>query len=128
MSIEAAFFGALSRDAERRTSKAGKPYLILNVRVGEGDGAQWVSVLAFDPDAIERADLMTKGSRCYVEGRLSTNEWTGRDGEKRFGLSVMSWHCRLSQKGRQTVKRESAKPLSVDPKPNNDFHNDEIPW
>jgi hypothetical protein len=27
MSIECAFFGALARNAERRTSKAGKPYL-----------------------------------------------------------------------------------------------------
>ena len=33
--IEAAMFGALGRDAEAKTSKTGKPYLRLNVRVGE---------------------------------------------------------------------------------------------
>ena len=106
MSIECAAFGALGRDAERRTSKSGKPYLIMNVRVGNDDAAQWVSVLAFDPQAVELADKFVKGARLYVEGRLSTNEWTGQDGEKRLGLSVLSWHCRLSQIGRNKPKRE----------------------
>ena len=65
MTIECAAFGALGRDAERRTSKSGKPYLIMNVRVGNDDAAQWVSVLAFDPQAIEIADRFVKGAtRC----------------------------------------------------------------
>jgi len=55
MTIECAFFGTLGRDAERKTSATGKRYLRLSVRVGDGDGAQWVSVLAFDPEAIEVA-------------------------------------------------------------------------
>lgn len=104
--IECAFFGTLGRDAERNTSQAGKAYLRLSVRVGADDAAQWVSVLAFDERAIEVAEKLIKGARIYVEGRLSTNEWTGQDGEKRLGLSVMSWHCRLAQIGRNKPKRE----------------------
>ena len=107
--IEAAFFGALGRDAEVKTSQAGKPYLRFSLRVGDGDAAQWVSVLAFDPQAVELADKFVKGSHCYVEGRLSTSEYIGHGGEKRLGLSVMSWHCRLSQIGRQKVRRDSEK-------------------
>jgi hypothetical protein len=38
--IEAAFFGSLGRDAEAKTSKNGKPYLRMNVSVGDGDAAQ----------------------------------------------------------------------------------------
>ena len=53
-------------------------------------------VLAFDLDAVEIVDRFAKGAGVYVEGRLSTNEWTGQDGEKRLGLSVISWHCRLA--------------------------------
>lgn len=41
--IEAAMFGALGRDAEAKTSKSGKNYLRLNIRVGDGDAAQWVN-------------------------------------------------------------------------------------
>ena len=108
--IEAAFFGALGRDAESKVSGSGKPYLRLNVRVRDGDDAQWISVMAFDPRAIEAAEGLTKGARVYVEGRLSLSEWAGQDGVKRHGLSAMSWHCRLAQIGRNRPKRE--KPAS----------------
>jgi single-strand DNA-binding protein len=104
--IECAFFATLGRYAERKTSQAGKAYLRLNVRVGDDDAVQWLSVLAFDERAIEVADKLVKGAKVYVEGRLSTNEWTGQDGEKRLGLSVMSWHTRLAQIGRNKSKRE----------------------
>ena len=116
--IEAAFFGALGRDTDgQKTSKNGKNYLRMNVRVGDGEGATWVSVLAFDPRALEQADKFIKGARVYVEGRLSADEWTNAEGVKRFGLSVMSWHCRLSEIGRNKKpqpKRNGAKPPAQD--------------
>ena len=68
MTIECAFFGTLGRDCERKVSSTGKKYLRLSVRVGDGDGAQWVSVLAFDPEAVEVADKLVQGARVYVEG------------------------------------------------------------
>ena len=37
--IEAAFFGALGSDVERKVSKSGKSYLRLSIRVGDGDAA-----------------------------------------------------------------------------------------
>lgn len=136
--IECAFFGTLGRDAEPKTSQSGKPYLRLNVRVGDGDSAQWVGVLSFDERALEVAEKLVAGARVYVEGRLSTNEWVGQDGEKRFGLSVMSWHCRLSQIGRQKVRRErteasvaggyaSPRSAPAGSLPSSDL-NDEIPF
>lgn len=126
--IEAAFFGALGRDAESKTSKNGKNYLRLNMRVGEGDTAQWVSVMAFDPRAIEQTDKFLKGARVYVEGKLSADEWTAQDGSKRHGLSVMSWYCRLSEIGRHKSKRDGDKagPERKPEAPAGDFHNDEI--
>ena len=107
--IECAFLGTLGQDAELKISKSGRSYLRFSMRVGDGDSAQWLSVLAFDPEAIVIADRFVSGACVYVEGRLSTNEWTGQDGEKRLGLSVMSWHCRLAQIGRQKVRRDTEK-------------------
>jgi single-stranded DNA-binding protein len=102
--IEAAFFGALGRDAEPKTSNAGKSYLRANVRVGDGEAAQWVSVLAFDEKAIASADNFVKGARVYDEGRLTLDKWS-KDGAERVGFSCMSWHCRLAQIGRNKPKR-----------------------
>ena len=110
MSIEVALFGTLGRDGESKVSKNGKPYLRLNIGCGEGDATQWVNVTCFDPRAIENAAGFIKGSRCYVEGKLSLDKWTAQDGTERHGLSVMSWHCRLSQIGRAKAKLEKPKP------------------
>jgi hypothetical protein len=43
--IECALFGTLGDDATVRTGNSGKPYLRVRVRVGEGDGGQWLSAL-----------------------------------------------------------------------------------
>jgi single-stranded DNA-binding protein len=107
MSIEVAFFGTLSRDAEIHTSKSGRNYLRFNVRVGEGDAVQWVNCTVLDPKGIEVADRMVRGARVYCEGRLSLDEWTGKDGTARHSLACLSWHCRPAQIGRNKPRRNS---------------------
>jgi single-stranded DNA-binding protein len=126
VSIECAFFGALARDAEAKTSSKGKLYVRLNVRVGQAD-AQWVNVLCFDQQAIEQVSKLIKGSKVYVEGGgLKIDEWTGSDGAKRHGLSCMSWHCRLSEIGRNRPKRQRKSTAPPSPHGRGDFYNDEI--
>jgi single-strand DNA-binding protein len=98
--IEVALFGVLGRDAESKVSKSGKNYLRLNLRCGDGESAQWVSAMVFGGDVPELAVRLDKGSRVYLEGSIKLDEWTGADGTKRSGLSVMSWHCRLAAIGR----------------------------
>jgi single-strand DNA-binding protein len=98
--IECAFFGSLVRDAEVKMSSRGKTYLRTNIRVENGQNALFISSRIFDSDAIASADKLVKGARVYIEGKLSLDEWTAQDGTKKSGLSVMSFHCRLSQIGR----------------------------
>jgi single-stranded DNA-binding protein len=107
MSIEAALFGVLGKDAETKTSAAGKPYLRLNIRTGDADAAQWINAMCFDADAVAQAERLCKGARVYIEGAIKLDEWTGQDGAKRHGLSLMSWHCRLSQIGRNRPRRSA---------------------
>jgi single-stranded DNA-binding protein len=103
--IEAAFFGAVVRDAEPKTSKAGKAYLRFTVRVGDGDAAQWVSVMYFGADAADLTAKMMKGTRVYTEGALRLDTWE-QDGKQRTGLSAMSWYCRVAEIGGNKPKRE----------------------
>jgi single-strand DNA-binding protein len=130
MSIEAALFGTLGRDAELKTSKNGKPYLRLNVACSEGETTTWVSATIFDQAAIDNAAKLIKGARVYLEGRVSINEWTVSDGTKRTGLSLFSWHCRLSRIGRAKDKIEKPNPAAVEPAPTGtvvDF-DDDVPF
>jgi single-strand DNA-binding protein len=89
--IETAFIGRLGQDPELKTSAAGKPRARLSVAVGAGDEAQWVSVAVFGEAAERLCAALEKGNKVYVEGTLRLSEWTGRNGEKRTGLSVAAW-------------------------------------
>jgi single-stranded DNA-binding protein len=111
MTIECAFFGAVGRDAEAKTSKNGKPYLRLSVRDGDGDGVQWISVIYFGQDTADLAPKLTKGARVYVEGSLRLDTWEQQDGTKRTGLNVMSFHCRPAAIGRN----KDASPMTATP-------------
>jgi single-strand DNA-binding protein len=115
MSLEAAAFGTLGRDAELKTSSKGKTYLRANIAVSEGEATTWVSAMIFDQAAIDNAAKLVKGARIYIEGRISLNEWTDRDGNQRHGLSIMSWHCRLAQIGRAKSKRNGSKVSALAP-------------
>ena len=129
--IECAFFGALTRDADNRISRNGKPFTLLNVVVGDGEARQFVSVIVFGDAAGEVAHL-EKGRRVYVEGKIEVNSWTANDGTSRAGLKVASFNAReVSKIGR----RRDAKPkapgntnTATAPNPPNDFYSDDIPW
>jgi single-stranded DNA-binding protein len=127
MSIECAFFGSLVRDAETKTSKSGKQYLRINVRIENGEAAQFINTMVFDTDAVDGADKLVKGARVYIEGKLSLDEWTGADGAKRHGLSVRSWHCRLSAIGRNKPKRKIDREATA-PYGNRPAFNDDTPF
>jgi hypothetical protein len=71
--IDAAFHGVLGRDAEIKVSNAGNNCVRLNVRVGSGDAAQWVQVLAFND--LDELAALTKGDKVYCEGTLTASAW-----------------------------------------------------
>jgi single-stranded DNA-binding protein len=92
MSIECAFYGFLARDADARTSQAGKPWVRLSIGVGKDDPVQWVQVAVFGK-AAEKAAELKKSDRCYIEGTIKLDSWTGNDGTERHGLSVAAFKC-----------------------------------
>ena len=120
MSIETAFFGVVAKDAEPRVSSAGKPYMRINVRVGDGDSAQWILVTVFGDTVAALRGRAVKGAKLYCEGRLTLENWQGKDGNARHGLAVAAWKCEPPQIGRN---RQRAMPEPAnDPVPFNDAH------
>jgi single-strand DNA-binding protein len=126
MTIDVAFYGAVVCDAEPKTSKAGKPYMRFTARAGEGDTAQFISVMYFGADAAEIAAKATKNTRIYVEGNNKLDEWIGQGGAKRHGLSCMSWYARIAEIGRNKPKRNADDGQRSPSRQPNDFHDDDI--
>jgi single-stranded DNA-binding protein len=136
--IDCAFLASIFK-AELKTSAKGTQYLRLNCRIGDADSATWVQTLVFDHDAVNMADKFVRDARVYIEGKLSLSEWIGNDGEKRTGLNVMSYHCRLAQIGNNRLKKpraDSNKSFHIDgsqsaesePAADKPFFDDSIPF
>ncbi len=132
--IEAKLTGNLTRDADARTSKAGKEYVILNVAVGEGDKRQFVSVFVFG-DSAAKVGKLVKGSRVKVEGKVEISTWTGNDGQARYGLKVMSFKAdvgpaeTLESAAASTFKMRNRKPAAVaEPSAAKTDWEDDIPF
>jgi len=132
--IDCAFFGFLARDADARTSQAGKLWVRLSIGVGRDDNVQWVSVAVFGK-AAETAAQLVKGDRCYVEGTIKLDTWTGNDGAERHGLNVAAFKCdRTHNIGRNRPKRDDARDADRSSRPTRQApaggaaFSDEIPF
>jgi single-strand DNA-binding protein len=91
--------GNLGREPEMTYTEAGvavtKFSLAVNRRYKDQEGERreettWFNVVAFS----QLAELMTtylhKGSKVYIEGRMTSREYTDKDGNKRTGWDVVA--------------------------------------
>jgi single-strand DNA-binding protein len=130
MSIECAFFGFCARDADARTSQAGKPWVRLSIGVGKDDAVQWVQVAVFGK-AAEKAAGLKKSDRCYIEGTIKLDRWTGNDGTERHGLSVAAFKCEPTHRigrNKPDQKKKDQEFGSVAVTSNGAELDDEIPF
>lgn len=88
--------GNLGNDPEVREfdgRKVANFSVATNERYTKRDGSvsertQWFRVSFWGKTAETVERYLKKGSQVYVEGRLSTSEYTDQNGEKRFSLEV----------------------------------------
>ena len=90
--ITACFTGRIGKDAEIRTTRAGKPWaafpVAVDTDVDREAGTSWVRVALFGDTVDALASRLIKGAEIYCEGRLSLRPWTDADGKTRAGLSL----------------------------------------
>lgn len=131
--IECAFSGFLPSEPDGlRTSQAGKPWLAFSAGVGDGDDKQWIRVVVFGEMAQAIAPRLHKGGRVYVEGKLSQDEWKGKDGQQHHGLKVAAFRVELlNQIGRNRPRKVKAtaqdRPVSASNQRDTAL-DDEVPW
>ncbi len=113
--IEAAYFGALARDVELRTSKTGKLWAQLLVMVDVGEEKSALIQTAVFGEVAEKLAGAAKGMRVYCEGTLKPSQWNTADGETRHGLSVAAFTCQ--RVGSSAIGRQRPKAAKQDEAP-----------
>ena len=90
--------GNLTRDPELRYTPAGTAVCTFGLatnrswttQTGEAkEDTEFHRIVAWNKLGELCAQLLTKGRKAYVEGRLSTHSWTGQDGVQRTSTEVV---------------------------------------
>ena len=101
---KATIIGNLGGDPEMRYTPAGRSFTTFNIACNRtyttADGerreeTEWFRVTAWGRLGEVCSQYLHKGSKAYVEGRLSTRSWEGADGQKRFSLEVSATEMQI---------------------------------
>jgi len=95
---KAIIIGHLGRDPETRYLTNGDPVCNFSVATTESwkdkasgekkEATEWHRIDAFGKLAEICGQYLKKGAAVYVEGKITTKEWTDKDGVKRYSTSI----------------------------------------
>ena len=135
--------GHLGRDAEIRAMQNGNEVVHLSVATSEGwkdkqtgewkNRTEWHRVVVFNTHLVKVATDLRKGDLVYVEGKLQTRKWQGKDGQDRYTTEVVVPAYRgevfsfVKKEERQERREEGSGDDSGDEDAEDGF-DDEIPF
>lgn len=94
----ASLIGNLTRDPELRYTPQGTAVCTFSVATNRQwktesgdtkDEAEFHRIVAWDKLAEICSQMLTKGKKVFVEGRLQTRKWTGQDGQARTTTEIV---------------------------------------
>lgn len=114
---KAVLIGHLGRDPEIKYTPDGLAICNFSIAATEKvkgeDKTQWFKIITFGKLAEICSQYLIKGKQVYVEGRLQTNEWEIKQGEKRFAVEVIASTMQMlgtkSDSG-QVTRQQAAPP------------------
>lgn len=91
--------GHLGKDPEMRYTPAGKPVTTFTVAVSRSwisaDGerhneTEWFNVVVWGNLAEICKQHLSKGQQVYIEGRLQSRRWDGKEGQKHTSIEIVA--------------------------------------
>jgi single-strand DNA-binding protein len=142
--------GYLGRDPETRSTAAGDAVAQFTLATTETwkdkatgekrEATEWHRVVLYRKLAEIAAQYLKKGSLVYVEGRLQTRKWTGKDDVERYVVEIIADDLRMlgarpagDEEGEAAKSEGAAAPTttrkSARPQPAEfEFEDDAIPF
>ena len=126
--------GNLGKDPEGRYLPSGAAVCNFSIAVSESwkdkqsgeqkERTEWMNIEVWGKTAEACLQYLTKGSQCYVEGKLQTDKWQDKEGNDRWTTKVRADSVQfLGSKGDRP-----SKPAAPAPGGNNDDFDDDIPF
>jgi len=97
------FIGNVARDCELRFTPSGKAVASFTIAVNEQwtsngekqERTEWVKCTAWDKLAEICGKMLTKGKSVFISGRMTTNQWDDKDGNKRYTTEIVAYQMQL---------------------------------
>ncbi len=148
---KALIIGNMVRDPELKALPSGTKVCSFSVATNrsfkdkEGvkqDTKEFHNITAFGRTGELVAQYMKKGSQVYVEGRLQTRSWDGKDGEKKYRTEIIADTVQFGNRpsgagaqsatsvGSSTAKTDEASDAPADKidYPSEEINPDDIPF
>lgn len=126
--------GNVGKDPEIRYTQAGDPILSFSLattetwdgKQGKQEKTEWHKIDVFGPLAKALKSYITKGKKLLVEGKLTYDEWTDKEGNKRTKatIKVSGYGSNIILLGAPGEKRE----VSEEPKREAVSGDDDVPF
>ena len=104
--------GNVGTDPEMRFTPSGNPVTTFRIATSrtfttsEGERKQeteWFTVVTWNKLAESCNQFLSKGRRAYVEGKLRTRTWDGKDGQKRTSVEIVADRVLFLDRSGQSV-------------------------
>lgn len=137
--------GHLGADPEIKYMPSGAAVANLSLATTEGwkdkqsgekqERTEWHRVVLFSRLAEIAGEYLRKGSQVYIEGRLQTRKWQGKDGQDRYTTEIVANDMQMlggrggggSSGGFESSGESSSAQYASDSPPSRDF-DDDIPF
>lgn len=134
----ATLLGNVGRDPEIKVTGGGTSVASFSIATSDRykdksgewqDRTEWHNVVAYARNADIIRDYVRKGSKLYVEGRIQTRSWDGKDGSKQYRTEIVVDQVVLLSGGEKQSSEERYERGGYDQRrepPRNDFGSQEI--
>ena len=84
--------GCLGKDPDHRVASSGKSMCTFSLATDDGkDKTEWHRIVCFDRNADNAKKYLAKGRQVYIEGRIQSNKYRGKDGVERIGYNIVAY-------------------------------------
>jgi len=91
--------GNLGRDPELRYTADGSTDANFSVATTykgkDAESTEWHKIVAFGRLGEICGEYLRKGKQVYIEGRLQTRKWTGKDGNDKYSTEIVATDMRM---------------------------------
>jgi single-stranded DNA-binding protein len=89
MTAFALISGSLFRNPERKTSKAGKPYVTATVKAAAGNESEFWRLIVFSESAQAELMRLADGDKLSAQGSMKIEFYRSNDGSEKLSRTLM---------------------------------------